>query len=158
MATDQHPHDRNESSTRGQYAGPEPVYRQALSERGSPQGYSVLRVAWFNRLTPHYLLPKANCFMTVSGLSPTFATAASMSVFDFLKRLRQWRANVLSDTLTRRWVNFVEVDMTMGEVPVRIGKSPVRLSFLAGKAGNSCPLWVKSRHMRSNKPCPLYTQ
>ena len=73
--------------------------------------------------------------MTVSGLSPTFATAASTSVFDFLKRLRQWRANVLSETLTRRCVNFAEVDMTMGAVPVRMGKSPVRLSFRRGKGG-----------------------
>jgi len=23
---------------------------------------------------------------------------------------------------------------------------------------HSCPLWVKSRHMRCNRPCPLYTQ
>jgi len=32
------------------------------------------------------------------------------------------------------------------------------LSAWRGGARHRCPLWVKSGHMRCNKPCPLYPQ
>jgi hypothetical protein len=42
-----------------------------------------------------------NSFITVSALSPTLAIAASISGFDFLKRLHQYRANSLLEISTR---------------------------------------------------------
>ena len=49
-----------------------------------------------------------NSFITVSALSPTLATAASISSFDFLKRLHQKRAISLLEISTRFRAPFVE--------------------------------------------------
>jgi hypothetical protein len=54
-----------------------------------------------------------NSFITVSALSPTLAIAASISAFDFLKCLHQWRANSLVETSTRFRALFREEDVTM---------------------------------------------
>ena len=43
----------------------------------------------------------ASSFMTVSGLSPTFAMAAAISCSGFPSRLRQIRADSLLETRTR---------------------------------------------------------
>src|SRR4029434_10894751 len=56
-------------------------------------------------------------FITVSALSPTLAIAASISAFDFLRRLHQWRASSLLETSTRFRGLFVDEDVSMTKNP-----------------------------------------
>jgi hypothetical protein len=61
-----------------------------------------------------------NSFITVSALSPTFAIAASISGFDFLKRLHQYRASSLLEISTRFRALFVDEVVSMIEGPFEL--------------------------------------
>lgn len=52
-----------------------------------------------------------NSFLTVSALPPTLAIAASISSFDFLNLLRQYRANAGVETSTLFRSTFEEDDV-----------------------------------------------
>jgi hypothetical protein len=58
-----------------------------------------------------------NSFITVSALSPTLAIAASISAFDFLRRLHHCRASSLREISTRFRALFVDEDVSMTKNP-----------------------------------------
>jgi hypothetical protein len=58
-----------------------------------------------------------NSFITVSALSPTLAIAASISAFDFLRRLHQYRASSLLEISTRFRGLFVDEYVSMTKNP-----------------------------------------
>ena len=83
------------------------------AQRSYPQDLVAQRI---ERLASHVRFAPSS-FITVSALSPTLAIAASISAFDFLRRLHQWRASSLLETSTRFRGLFVDEDVSMTKNP-----------------------------------------
>jgi len=96
-------------------------------------------------------LPLFSSFFTVSALLPTLAIAASISGFDFLRRLHQYRAIPLLETSTQFRAPFTDEVVSMTGDPCEPLTS-VELSFCSPKLTKERggPDWVVG-HERKQK-------
>src|SRR5215831_14030563 len=93
-----------------------------LSEREMLKMFCYTIVVAASRFAP-------NSFITVSALSPTLAIAASISGFDFFRRLHQCRANSLLEISTRFLALFVGEVVTMTTVLLRFNRTSIEPSL-----------------------------
>ena len=73
----------------------------------------------------------------------------------YRKEGSEWQlAHRHADPLVRRIT--LEQAAALARLTISIGKTCVRAKWVDVVDACTCPLWVKSRHLRCNNSCPLY--